>query len=259
MKYLHAAFAVAVTFMLTCGSGPAGAIPAFGISNYASSQSKIPGAIPELPVDVCNSGANVCSAITAYARAGDNINLGLASGSVYAYSTGDAGGIDATVDGYWWDTITVTSNTLAAGTAVTLMGSVELSAQVSPSLAYPSPHTRAQASLNFGGPSCCSIADTRTDTVTSATGSFQAVVGGSYQVFGSLIAHTGTNAFVADTGSVEASARYYLWTSTPGAGYISASGVNYAPPVPEPETYGLMLAGLGLMGLMIRRRKHSHP
>jgi hypothetical protein len=28
-------------------------------------------------------------------------------------------------------------------------------------------------------------------------------------------------------------------------------------PVPEPETYAMMLAGLGLMGIMVRRRKNE--
>lgn len=31
-----------------------------------------------------------------------------------------------------------------------------------------------------------------------------------------------------------------------------------ASPVPEPETYAMILAGLGLIGLTIRRRKHHH-
>jgi hypothetical protein len=33
-------------------------------------------------------------------------------------------------------------------------------------------------------------------------------------------------------------------------------GVNIAP-VPEPETYAMLLAGLGLMGFVARRRKQS--
>ncbi|HKX53004.1 MAG TPA: FxDxF family PEP-CTERM protein [Nitrosospira sp.] len=32
------------------------------------------------------------------------------------------------------------------------------------------------------------------------------------------------------------------------------AGVTVSP-VPEPETYAMLLAGLGLMGMMVRRRK----
>ena len=37
---------------------------------------------------------------------------------------------------------------------------------------------------------------------------------------------------------------------------LSASGTNYlAAPVPEPETYAMLLAGLGLMGAMVKRKR----
>jgi hypothetical protein len=34
---------------------------------------------------------------------------------------------------------------------------------------------------------------------------------------------------------------------------------SLANPIPEPETYAMMLAGLGLMGFMARRRKYGKP
>ena len=49
--------------------------------------------------------------------------------------------------------------------------------------------------------------------------------------------------------------------SLPG-GYVLASGVNnlgqvvaIGSPIPEPETYAMLLAGLGLLGFIARRRK----
>ncbi len=33
--------------------------------------------------------------------------------------------------------------------------------------------------------------------------------------------------------------------------------IEYSAPVPEPETYAMLLAGLGLLGFMARRRKES--
>lgn len=43
---------------------------------------------------------------------------------------------------------------------------------------------------------------------------------------------------------------------TSSAGFIGNPGIA---PIPEPETYALMLAGLGLVGLLARRRANSRP
>lgn len=45
-------------------------------------------------------------------------------------------------------------------------------------------------------------------------------------------------------------------TSMPRAGDVQFA-VNVAAPVPEPETYAMMLAGLGLLGIVARRRKQK--
>ena len=40
-------------------------------------------------------------------------------------------------------------------------------------------------------------------------------------------------------------------------GTVVASGFTATPPIPEPEVYAMMLAGLGLLGWIARRRKQS--
>ena len=51
---------------------------------------------------------------------------------------------------------------------------------------------------------------------------------------------------------------YYLQVSGNLVGNAAAAfggAVSMAAPVPEPETYGMMLAGLGVLGFLARRRK----
>ncbi len=45
-----------------------------------------------------------------------------------------------------------------------------------------------------------------------------------------------------------------LTGSNPSGGLLISSLANAAVPVPEPETYAMMVAGLGLLGFMLRRR-----
>ena len=58
-----------------------------------------------------------------------------------------------------------------------------------------------------------------------------------------------TTGYVADSASI---AR----VSISGDGVV-LDNLTYTNPVPEPETYALMLAGLGLLGLAARRRKNA--
>jgi len=38
-------------------------------------------------------------------------------------------------------------------------------------------------------------------------------------------------------------------------GFSGTGSISYAAPIPEPEIYSLMLAGIGLVGFLARRRK----
>jgi hypothetical protein len=87
-----------------------------------------------------------------------------------------------------------------------------------------------------------------------------------------LSLYTSGNTLVS-AGSQMSSGIFDIWTlssSNLSAGdyYLAVSGnlvsdnaasfggaVSLAAPVPEPETYGMMLAGLGVLGYMARRRK----
>ena len=67
--------------------------------------------------------------------------------------------------------------------------------------------------------------------------------------FAALGANTATAWVLSSVGDVEGS---YMSLS----GAIGSPGVtSFAAPVPEPETYAMLLAGLGLVGFMAKRRK----
>lgn len=91
---------------------------------------------------------------------------------------------------------------------------------------------------------------------------------GAYSLSGGDFRATGTGSALAATWLSElstASASLYdvnIWTVqsviTTGHGYAQDVAVfSKIPPVPEPETYAMLLAGLGLMGFAARRKNKS--
>ena len=63
---------------------------------------------------------------------------------------------------------------------------------------------------------------------------------------GSLAAHSSTTA------------TFNLSPFDPGAGNTTTFTLAQVPTIPEPETYAMLLAGLGLMGSIVRRRNKSN-
>jgi hypothetical protein len=60
---------------------------------------------------------------------------------------------------------------------------------------------------------------------------------------------------LADQGT--ATATFNLSPFDPGAGNTTTFTLTQVPTIPEPETYAMLLAGLGLMGSIVRRRNKS--
>jgi hypothetical protein len=123
------------------------------------------------------------------------------------------------------------------------------------------------------------FADKFTFSVTGATGMNLNAIISSISSSASTglditgLALYGANNTLVSTGKMMQTGSIDVWTLstnnlTAGNYYLQVSGsmmsagaasfggaISMAAPVPEPETYGMMLGGLGLLGFMARRRK----
>lgn len=89
------------------------------------------------------------------------------------------------------------------------------------------------------------------EIVNETTGVYS-VSGGSFYATGAAAATA--NTMLSSLGTATPTMTLSVWKEVPG--YATQDLAVFAP-VPEPETYAMMLAGLGLMGFVARRRKQE--
>jgi len=180
--------------------------------------------------------------------------IGAVHGSVdvHASSQGPAGGGNASAQGQWSDTITITSNTLPNGTLVSFLATVVLHRTITGTVTPAGAHASASVTGPFGL--------NLTDTLSSPNPS-QSVSTIVQTTVGSTLSATSTLTLSADASGIapfnlfatvmaENTATFQFQPITPGASYTTASGVTF---VPEPSSF--VLAALGLIGLVVWRRR----
>jgi hypothetical protein len=175
------------------------------------------------------------------------------SATVFAQSTGPAGGATATAQGQWSDTITITSNTLPNNTPVQFLATIILHRTITGS--------GATASADVTGPFGLHLLDSLSapNPALSASVVFNTFVGQVLSPTSTLTINVGGSGIApfAKSGAVHAenTAVFHFEPITAGASYTTASGITY---VPEPATFWLAVAGVLVIGAS-RLRKARTP
>jgi hypothetical protein len=197
------------------------------------------------------------------ALSGGSASASVTDGALHAFATTTGLGFSSNGSASFFDTLLLTSATLAPGTLVSLFGELHFSAIVTPNgvdgpcgggnVAYGGIDT----GTSLGNAGSLLVQDHTCDSqdINNATGFIQGIIGQELTVNAFLSA--GTSAFTAGTADASNTLRFFL-TPVGDFTYSTASGNNYinqVQPVPEPTS--LLLVGSGLTLAVSRLRKRG--
>ncbi|MGI4788604.1 MAG: hypothetical protein ACRYFS_07115 [Janthinobacterium lividum] len=220
---------------------------------------------PQLTTSISADGGS--AAILGYAT----VSLGTLH-TYSNYTASGSGGGEMIATPYFSDILTVTSATLAAGTAVVLQQTLVADDTITLGNDYSFAYVGGYLSLDSyadatRGSSLGSVtfADHSQDTyIHNVQGTVQAYVGEQLYLFGNLGSTTGSSGVdyagtTFATGDAGDTAHFYIDSLTPGVSYTTASGQSYSLPAAVPEasttvSFGLLLA-FGMGGVVVAARK----